>query len=67
MAWINDRDCGLVISIFRIESYSTAKAAAHGTVDKRGEAVCVRECVRVGVCSVCGVVQLWHCVLALCA
>ena len=63
-AWINDKDCDLVISIFRIESYSTTKAAAHSIAQFKAWRGCVCERVKVGVC---GVVQLWHCVLALCA
>ena len=68
MEWINDKDCGLVISIFRIESYSTTKAAAQCTLysaiaNKPGEAVCVVcACVVhcVALCRACGTV-CWRC------
>ena len=61
-AWINDKDCGLVISIFRIESYiqhDQSCCTQYSAIAKPGEAVCVVcacavHCV--ALCRACGTV-----------
>ena len=61
-----DKDCGLVISIFGIENCSgKCCCTQHSTEARPGEAVFVCACVC--TVSACGAVQLWYCVLALCA
>ena len=67
-AWHGSMIGTVVSSYLFLESKATARLKLlHIAQLISLERLCVRECVRVGVCSVCGVVQLWHCVLALCA